>query len=176
MTSVEYISQPATYRSDIRRLLTAANESFLPPLTDPSRAEMSRASGQAPSTDIDSHVDGCVDRPMVGALDGDQLVGFASFEPMVDSEPLADYTPTNHLTVLVVDEAYRNQGLATDLYGYLFESLPPNQQQPAISTKTWSTNDAHLAILDSLDFTCVASVKNDRAPGVDTVYYARRIE
>ena len=176
MSSVQFITQPAAYKTDIRRLLTAADDSFLPPLTDPTRAEMSRASGQPGPTDIDSYVDACVGRPMVGALEDGKLVGFASFEPMIDSEPLADYTPTNHLTVLVVDEAYRNQGLATECYGYLFESLPAEHHRPVVSTKTWSTNDAHLAILDTLGFECVHRVENDRAPGVDTVYYARRIE
>ncbi len=176
MSGVQYISEPATYSSDIRQLLEAANDSFLPPLTDLSRAELSRASGQPGPTDIDSYHRACVDRPMIGVLDGNQLVGFASFEPMIDSEPLADYTPTNHLTVLVVDESYRNQGLATKCYDYLLESLPAAHRQPAVSTKTWSTNSAHLAILESLDFTCVHRVENDRARGVDTVYYARRIE
>lgn len=176
MATVRYISQPATYSTDVRRLLVAADDSFVPPLTAPERAGMSRASGQPGPADIDGYVEACLDRPMVGALDDGQLVGFASFEPMVDSEPLDSFTPTNHLTVLVVDESYRNQGLATDFYRYLFGSLPVDQQQSAVSTKTWSTNGAHLAVLDALDFECVHRVPDDRAPGVDTVYYARRVE
>jgi len=176
MATVRYIDHRAAYSEDVRQLLVAADDSFVPPLTAPERAGMSRASGQPGPTDIDDYVDACVGRPMIGALDDGRLVGFASFEPMVESEPLADYTPTNHLTVLVVDEAYRNRGLATEFYGFLFESLPAEHHKPAVSTKTWSTNEAHLAILDALDFECVHRVENDRAPGVDTVYYARRIE
>jgi len=176
MPTVRSISQPATYRTDVRRLLVASDDSFVPPLTSPDRAGMSRASGQAGPSEIDGYVSACLNRPMIGALDDDRLVGFASFEPMVESEPLGEYTPTNHLTVLVVDEAYRNNGLATSFYNYLFDSLPPALHQPAVSTKTWSTNGAHLAILDSLGFECVSRIEDDRAKGVDTVYYARRIE
>lgn len=175
MVTVQYSSQPTTHRAAVRRLLAAANDSFVPPLTAPERAGMSRASGQPGPTDIEDYVDACVERPMIGALDDGRLVGFASFEPMVDSEPLADYTPTNHLTVLVVDEAFRNQGIATEFYRYLFESLPAEHHQSAVSTKTWSTNKAHLAVLDALDFECVHRVSDDRGPGVDTVYYARRV-
>lgn len=175
MSTVRYINKPAAYRSDVRRLLAAADDSFVPPLTAPERTEMSRAGDGPASTDLDSYVAACLDRPMVGAVGDGQLVGFASFEPLVDSEPFAAFTPTNHLTVLVVEEACRNQGLATEFYHYLFESLPADRHQPAVSTKTWSTNEAHLAILDALGFECTHRVPDDRAPGVDTVYYARRV-
>ena len=176
MSTVRYIRNPTPYRGDIRRLLVANDENFVPPLTASERAEMSRASDQSGPTDIDSYVSACLDRPMIGAFDDGRLVGFASFEPVVDSEPLAAFTPTNYLAVLVVDEPYRNQGLATEFYGYLFDSLPPGRQLPTVSTRTWSTNEAHLAILDRLGFECVHRITDDRAPGVDTVYYARTVQ
>jgi ribosomal protein S18 acetylase RimI-like enzyme len=77
--------------------------------------------------------------------------------------------------VLVVDEGYRNRGIATAFYNYLLSSLPPALSQPAVSTKTWSTNRPHIAILESVSFDCVHRVVDDRKAGVDTVYYARRV-
>jgi len=112
---------------------------------------------------------------MLGAFDEGQLVGFASLEPLTDGGPLAAYIPTTHVSVLVVDDDYRGEGIATRFYNYLLETPPTELPQSAISTKTWHTNRAHIAILDSLDFDCVHRVEDDREPGVDTVYYARKV-
>lgn len=174
MTALRLIRTPADETPAIRRLLSRADTAFVPPLTDDARATISRPDDEPGLTSIDDYVAACLDRPMVGAVDDGQLVGFASFEPRTDSEPLAVYTPTNHVAVLVVDEAYRNRGIATAFYNQLLSSLPPDLRQPAVSTKTWSTNHPHIAILESLSFDCAHRVVDDRKPGVDTVYYARR--
>ena len=176
MTIVPELRQPATDEMAIRRLLIAADEAFVPPLTADSRAAISRPGDERGPTSIEDYVAACLDRPLLGAVEDGRLVGFCSFEPRTDGGPLADYTPTNHVEVLVVDEAYRNHGIATGFYRHLLSSLPPAFDQPAVSTKTWSTNEPHLAILESLSFDCVHRVVDDRKPGVDTVYYARRTE
>jgi ribosomal protein S18 acetylase RimI-like enzyme len=175
MATVTLIRQPVAEERAVRRLLSTADEAFVPPLTDDARATISRPGDDDGPTSIDEYVAACLDRPMVGAVDDGQLVGFASFESRTESDPLADYTPTNHVDVLVVDERYRNQGIATAFYKYLCSSLPSDLHQPAVSTKTWSTNRPHIAILEALSFDCVHRVVDDRKEGVDTVYYARQV-
>lgn len=172
---IRFARQLADEESAIRRLLSAADDAFVPPLTDKRRATISRAGAGCSPTSIDAYVDDCLGRPLLGAFDEGQLVGFASLESYTDSEPLADYTPTTHVSVLVVDADYRGRGIATQLYKQLLDELPVDLPQSAISTKTWHTNRAHIAILDSLGFDCVHRVEDDRSPGVDTVYYARRL-
>jgi len=175
MVTVRFIRQPTAEEAAIRRLLSAADEAFVPPLTDDTRGAISRPGDGPGPTSIEEYVAACLDRPLLGAFDGGQLVGFASLEPRTDGGPLADYTPTTHVSVLVVDEAYRGEGIATRCYENLLDTLPSKLPQSAISTKTWSTNRAHIAILGSLGFDCVHRVEDDREPGVDTVYYARRL-
>ena len=175
MTTVRFIRQPTAEETAIERLLSAADEAFVPPLTDDARATVSRPGDGPGPTSIEEYVAACLDRPLLGAFDEGQLVGFASLEPRTDGGPLADYTPTTHVSVLVVDEAYRGEGIATRCYENLLDTLPSKLPQSAISTKTWSTNRAHIAILGSLGFDCVHRVGDDREPGVDTVYYARRL-
>ncbi|MFD1641086.1 GNAT family N-acetyltransferase [Halohasta litorea] len=175
MATLRVIRQPTAERDAIRRLLSAADEAFVPPLTDDARARISRPGIEPGPTSIDDYLQACLDRPLLGAFDEGQLVGFASLEPQAGSGPLADYTPTTHVSVLLVDEAYRGEGIATRFYKYLLETPPTELPQSAVSTKTWHTNRGHIAILDSLGFECVHRVKDDREPGVDTVYYARRL-
>jgi|AntRauMinimDraft_4_1070384.scaffolds.fasta_scaffold00592_2 Acetyltransferases len=175
MTTMRFIRQPTAEETAVRRLLSAADEAFVPPLTDDTRATISRPGDGTGPTSIEEYVGACLDRPLLGAFDEGRLVGFASLEPQADNGPLADYTPTTHVSVLVVDEAYRGEGIATRFYKHLLDTPPTELPQSAISTKTWSTNRGHISILDSLGFDCVHRVDDDRAPGVDTVYYARRL-
>lgn len=175
MTTVRFIHQPTAEEAAIRRLLSAADEAFVPPLTDDARATISRPGDKPGPTSIQEYLEACLGRPMVGAFDEGQLVGFASLESRTDDGPLAAYSPTTHVSVLVIDEAYRGEGIATRFYNYLLDTVPEGLPQSAISTKTWHTNRGHIAILDSLDFECVHRVEDDRAPGIDTVYYARRL-
>lgn len=172
---IRYVRQPDGEASAIRRLLSAADDAFVPPLTDDSRATVSQAGNGHAATSIDAYVQDCLERPLLGAFDGDRLVGFASLEAYADSDPLAAYTPTTYVSVLLVDEAYRGQGIATRMYHHLLESLPDALPQSSVSTKTWHTNRAHISILDALGFECVHRIEDDRAPGIDTVYYARRL-
>ena len=172
---IRFAQRPDAEESAIRRLLSAADEAFVPPLSDERRAAISRTGDGTGPTSIEAYVDDCLGRPLLGAFDEGTLVGFASLESYADSEPLADYTPTTHVSVLVVDEAYRDEGIATRFYNYLLDTPPTELPQSAISTKTWQTNRAHISILESLGFDCVHRVEDDRKPGVDTVYYARRL-
>jgi len=175
MTTVRFVRQPTGEEAAIRRLLSAADEAFVPPLTDDTRSTISRPGDRPGPTSIEEYVDTCLDRPLLGAFDEGRLVGFASLEPQADGGPLADYTPTTHVSVLVVDEAYRGEGIATRFYKHLLDTPPTELPQSAISTKMWHTNRAHISILDALGFDCVHRVEDDREPGIDTVYYARRL-
>lgn len=177
MVSIRFVDASARdrERSAIRRLLAEADDSFVPPLTGAARTAVTRSDDEGGQTDLDGYVARCVSRPMVGAFDGEDLVGFSSFHEIASSDALADYVPTNHVSILVVDERYRDRGIATRLYRHLLEALPPALARSAVSTKTWSTNHAHIAVLERLSFTCAERIPDDRGPGVDTVYYARRV-
>ena len=176
MVSIRFVdaSVRARERPAIRRLLADADDSFVPPLTGTERTAVSRSADEGTATDLEGYVDRCVSRPMVGAFDDGDLVGFGSFEEISSADALEGYTPTHHVELLIVDERVRDRGIGTRLYRSLLDDLPPSVAQPHVSTKTWSTNHAHIAILERLAFSCVERIPDDRGPGVDTVYYARR--
>ena len=173
MTNVTRVDRPAEHAGGVRRLLAAADDEFVPPLTASARRGVSRPGGTPGPTSIEGYLADCLDGPLLGAVDAGQLVGFAALKTVTDADVLGTYAPSAHVGVLVVDPSYRGEGIATRLYEHLLDSPPAALPQSAVSTKTWHTNRAHITILESLGFDCVERIPDDRKPGVDTVYYAR---
>lgn len=157
----------------VRELLEAVNLEFVPPL-----------SARQSSTDKDlgprAQVEGGVEN-YLQSLKGQsfvlawsqedasgqvELLGLLSYRrdhQMPDCQlPL----PNAYVSTIGVAPSARGQGLATQLYEELFASLPP---AVSVATRTWSTNDSHLGILDRFGFETLCSTPNDRGCGVDTV-------
>lgn len=42
-----------------------------------------------------------------------------------------------------------------------------------LKTRTWSTNDAHIHILQSIGFVMVKNIDNDRGIGINTLYFEK---
>lgn len=74
----------------------------------------------------------------------------------------------NYVSTIIVDKAHRSNGLTQLLYQKLFET-----EEGRVATRTWSTNAAHLRILEKLGFEKVRTMENDRGNGIDTVYYVK---
>lgn len=173
MVTVTLADEPAEYEEGLRRLLDSADEEFVPDLTAENRTGVTRSNDEEWFTSIDEYVQAALDRQLIAALDGDRVVGIMIFEAIDEMDDLEEYTPTNYVTELVVERDYRGQGIATKMYETILEELPADYQLASVSTKTWSTNDDHISILDSLGFECVKRIPDDRGEGIDTVYYAR---
>ena len=56
------------------------------------------------------------------------------------------------------------------MYAHLFDDIFPDR---SIFTRTWSTNAAHIKILDKFNFEIIKCIENDRGDGIDTVYFAK---
>ena len=70
---------------------------------------------------------------------------------------------------IAVDPAWRRRGIARSFYDLLMSLFP--EQTLLISTRTWSTNNSHISLLEKMGFTGPLRIENDRGPGIDTVYY-----
>lgn len=79
-------------------------------------------------------------------------------------------TEVLYISTLIVDADYRKRGLARKLYQKLFTLYPEKE----LATRTWSTNDGHLHLLNSLAFQLALTIPNDRGAGIDTVYYVKK--
>ena len=175
MVTVTIADDPAPYKEGIRRLFDESDEEFVPALTSENRTGVSRSDGEEWFTSIEEYVRAALDGRLVVAVDDGTVVGVLIFKRIDDMGDLREYTPTDYVTELVVGSEHRGQGVGTSMYELLIEDSAADDGCASVSTKTWSTNHAHLSILDSLGFECVKRIPDDRGEGIDTVYYARRV-
>lgn len=175
MVSVTYLTEPRQHYSAIREILSLVDDEFVPPLTDASRGEVTKLDAAQGGYDIEGYVERCLKRPLIGAVSEETVVGLLSFQHIEYASTIDPYTPSNHVEILAVRPSFRGNGVATAMYRFLLEKLPPAVAQPHVSTKTWDSNTAHIGILERLGFELVHRLPDDRAPGVATVFYARSI-
>ena len=80
--------------------------------------------------------------------------------------------PNLYASTCVVHPDYRGQGLMGRFYEAMIDSFP----HCGIYTRTWAGNASHLRTLDKLGFRLICLLKDHRGPGIDTVYYGRKIK
>ncbi|MBD3778460.1 MAG: GNAT family N-acetyltransferase [Micrococcales bacterium] len=163
---------PGALPGDLRRLLTEADEEFVPPLSTRSstlqqalRPQHVRAAG------IDAYLAAVLEQQLLVAEADGSVRGFLSWRPdhTVAVPGGTPFGPVAYVTTVVVAPAARGQGAGRALYAALLRELAGG----AVATRTWSRNDAHLALLASLGFVEVVRLPDDRGPGLDTVYLYR---
>lgn len=101
----------------------------------------------------------------------DQVAGFMSYKHHHICQDLRDDIETSYVTTIIVDEAYRGNGLTRLFY----ERLMTLSMHDTITTRTWSANDSHIHILDKLGFSEVKRLVNARGEGMDTIYFRKYI-
>ena len=164
-------AQKERYAKDILALLTLSDNDFLPPLS--ARTSTTQTALQP----LKSNDDGItfyhkemMQQEILGALDGDVLLGFVSYKHNFSNACIDEkYFPNVYLSTLVLHPSARGKRLTAKFYDYLFNEVFPTRN---IFTRTWSTNGSHLHILQSFDFKEWKRIPNDRGEGIDTVYYA----
>lgn len=101
--------------------------------------------------------------------------GFMSFRNQYSTPELKGYNPSNYITTICINEKYRNRGIGASLYRAVIALLPERLKCDFISTRTWNGNTAHIHLLQKMDFHLVHQIENDRGPGIDTQYWAKRM-
>jgi ribosomal protein S18 acetylase RimI-like enzyme len=160
---------PRDREDALRVLLTAADDEFVPPLSSRTSTVQQRLGpAQQRAAGIGAYLTALLEQDLLVAEDGGELLGFLSYRPgHVVSVPGHDpLGPMAYVTTIVVAAAARGRGAGRALYrGLLAEAAGG-----AVATRTWSRNDAHLALLASLGFVEAIRLPDDRGPGLDTVY------
>lgn len=160
----------------IRNLLERTDHEFHPPLSH--RDGPTQTSDLTPGAagSLDEYLQDLLGQPVLLVVEGSNLVGLLAFKPGYETSELAGYTPATYVSTLVVDPDSRRQGLARRLYHALFEGVPADTLDAFVTTRTWSENEGHLALLDELGFERITTLPDDRGDGIDTVYYAIAVD
>jgi ribosomal protein S18 acetylase RimI-like enzyme len=159
-------------------LLQACNTEFVPPLsTRESSCQRNLANGGTTATEPREYFNMLREQAFLLAVEPTTcgIAGFMSFRHNYECLELAGYQPGNYVTTICVNKDFRNQGITRLFYREITQGLPLRYKLPYVSTRTWSSNDAHIHLLEKLEFSVVARLKDHRGPGIDTIYFAKKV-
>lgn len=176
MTTVEYVSNPREYGDEIRHLLRAADQEFVPPLSDREGTTQTAGLDEQRNDALDDYYQQCIEQSFILAHDGDTVHGFLSFRRDYELDELGEYTPSTYVSTIIVDPEHRREGLARRMYLELLTECSSSLESPYVTTRTWGSNDQHLNLLDELGFDLLKRLEDDRGEGIDTVYYGIALE
>lgn len=157
-------------------LLRRYDRSFVPPLSSRENTHQSHLAGSLPvSPEPRKYFEILQQQSFFLALQEDRVVGFMSYRPHYICQELEDHIDTTYITTIIVEEEQRGRGITTSFYRKMFHHLA---ESPAatITTRTWSTNNDHIRILDKLGFAQIKRITDARGQGVDTIYFRKTTE
>lgn len=160
------------YYDQIFEIMIAEDKNFIPPLSARSSTTQKDLSSQEGSLEgLKSYFEEMKTQRFMVCVDGDVLVSFVSFKENFTNDKIHDEDKPNiYLSTLIMRPQYRGQKVTQTLYENLFSIYADS----SIFTRTWSTNIPHIKILSKFNFEIIATLKNDRGEGIDTVYFAKR--
>lgn len=176
MTTVEYIPVPREYGAEIYRLLDETEDEFVPPLSSRDGTTQTDGLDEERNDALDEYYEQCLEQSFILAHDGDEVYGFLSFRTGYDIDALDTYTPSAYVSTIIVDPDARREGHARAMYHELLTNVPAEVREPYVTTRTWSSNESHLALLDELGFELLTRLEDDRGDGIDTVYYGIAVD
>ncbi len=153
----------------IRSLLELCDKEFIPPLSQRESTTQRGLNGNGePGGALDRYFSGIRFQEALIALENGKVIGFMSFRRnYVSLEIPPSFSPNLYITTVIVHPDFRRRGITNRFYHELIERFIGYH----IFTRTWSTNLSHAGILSDHKFYEYCRIKNDRGPGVDTVYY-----
>jgi ribosomal protein S18 acetylase RimI-like enzyme len=149
------------YKGEIVSILRTGDRDFVPPL-----------SARFAQDWEEGYFGGMASGEILAALDGGHLLGFVAFKKNYLYEDIITSVtfPNIYVATLLVHPDARGRHLTREMYTHIFDTLFPTA---SLFTRTWSTNAAHIGILSRFGFSEIARIKDDRAPGIDTVYFKK---
>ena len=174
------------YSGTIRDLLIADNDAFFPPL---SYRKGSTGSGSIMNlknleeSGIDSYRETMLAQKNIFATKDNSVVGFMSFRhdlesPYYFAQVLKEGDVINYITTIIVNKQFRRLGIASGLYTYVENFLPPSAHGNCVATRTWKENEEHTKLLSNRGYILTCVLPKERhydGKEDDTVYYAKRV-
>lgn len=166
------------YQKEIWEVLCEIDDEFVPPLSARESSSQSNLNDNQQSEIMEpvSYFKELKKQQFIIALSEEEEVqGFMSFKHRYSCQELAEIGVSNYITTIGVKEKFRKQGLAQKMYDYIENLLPKEYQLNYITTRTWSTNNIHINILEQRGYAKVNVLKDHRGQGIDTIYFAKKV-
>lgn len=155
----------------VRTLLADCGDEFVPPLSSRYSTRQSELGPNQPHGDgVSAYFEEMRRQPIILAQEGHELTGFLSYIPGF----VLDFLPDRscYVSTICVDRKRRHRGIASSLYERVERIARPG----IVSLRTWSTNEAQIAVLERRGYVCARRIADDRGRGIDTVYFAKSLE
>ena len=103
--------------------------------------------------------------------DDGKVAGFMTFKKNYCCDALQEFGTSLYITTICVKKSLRRHHVMSRLYDCMESTATAACGCPRISTRTWSGNKAHMEGLRHRGYRILGVLKDDRGPGVDTIYY-----
>jgi len=103
------------------------------------------------------------------------IVGFMSYISNYKIDEKNIKLNCYYISTIGVTKGARGNGITVSFYKMLEDIVVKGNFKKTIATRTWSTNQTHIKILQSLGYKQIIELKDDRAAGINTVYYAKEL-
>ena len=156
---------------DAYEMLEAADNEFVPPLSSRSSSTQQNFSENTKNSDgIKQYFEQLKHQRFAVAFEDGALIAFVSYKENYSCAEISQKElPNIYISTLIVSPSARGKGVTKALYGRLFSEY----ENVNIFTRTWSTNIAHIKILEKYGFEVIKVLENDRGNKIDTIYFKR---
>ena len=169
---IKFLTEPDKYYDQLMAMLIEADDDFVPPLSARySNKQDDLTSFEKTSDGFKKYLEGMLHGKLIAAVENGKICGFVSYtEDLLFKHIDESKLPNIYINTLIVSKDCRGRGITKLMYDELFETY----KHANIYTRTWSTNNAHIKILGKYGFGTLAVLKDDRGPGIDTVYFEKK--
>ena len=167
----------SSYERDVWDLLKACDSEFVPMLSareGPLQQELSGGDTK-PGGPVSYFEELQGQHFLIASLSG-RLAAFMTFRTGYCPDGLKSFGDSVYVSTVCVYKEFRGQGITGKLYEELERLAVDSFGCNRISTRTWSGNDAHIAVLTKKGYRVLRTLKGDRGPGIDTIYFGKTID
>ncbi len=167
---LEKAEQQVVY-PDAYKLLAATDKEFVPPLSSRNSSTQQNLSGNTQNADgIQQYFTQLKGQRFAAAFENSKLIAFVSYKENYTCDEIPqDDLPNIYISTLVVCTEARGKGVTKALYSALFSAY----ESANVFTRTWSTNFAHIKILQGFGFQTIKVLENHRGNGIHTIYFKK---
>lgn len=173
---LEYVgnSLADTIKQEIWEILCECDGEFFPPLSSRNSTSQNRLSDNAGrENEPRSYFDEMIRQNFILSVIDGRVAGFMSFIKAYSCPALESFGESLYITTVCVKHDRRGKGLLSAMYEEMENSVAEKLGCPRISTRTWSQNLRQIHVLNKLGYRAVATIKNDRGEGIDTIYFGK---
>lgn len=156
--------------TDAYEMLAAADNEFVPPLSSRSSSTQKNLLNTTQNNSIAQYFEQLKKQRFAAAFEDGVLIAFVSYKENYSCDEIPpEECPNIYISTLVVSPKARGKGVTKALYSRLFSEYA----NVNIFTRTWSTNVAHIKILQNYGFEILQVLENHRGNGIDTIYFKK---